>query len=58
MDTVLDHATVISLNQASDLLDLFWTWVAEAEREQLLRKQKSDEMELVSTVGWLRAISN
>ncbi|GMS87989.1 hypothetical protein PENTCL1PPCAC_10164, partial [Pristionchus entomophagus] len=41
----LHNTRGVLLEEASSLLDLFWTWTREAEREQL-RKTKSDEMEM------------
>ncbi|GMS87970.1 hypothetical protein PENTCL1PPCAC_10145, partial [Pristionchus entomophagus] len=42
----LHNTRGVLLEEASSLLDLFWTWTREAEREQLLRKTKSEEMEM------------
>ncbi|GMR39959.1 hypothetical protein PMAYCL1PPCAC_10154, partial [Pristionchus mayeri] len=46
LTAAIQSARGVLLDEASALLDIFWTWSAEAEREQLLRAQKSDELEM------------
>ncbi|GMT17080.1 hypothetical protein PFISCL1PPCAC_8377, partial [Pristionchus fissidentatus] len=46
MTAAIFHARSVLIEEVSSMLDLFWLWVRETEREQLLRVKNNEEMEL------------